>query len=194
LREDHRDLTTTDPEGNDTDLTALLARARRGDGAACAALYDATAARVYGLVLRVVGTETEALAVTERVYGDIWSERHETVSGSSIAWILAIAHRVAVTTVRAARESGDVHDPVGDAGPVDALESTVGGVGLSREGRRVAAALAELTGEQREALTLAYFGAHTHSEVSMMTGSPQASTHARLHDGLALLRDHLVGG
>ena len=60
------------PAGAGPDLAALLQRSARGDRAAFAALYDATAARVHGLALRVVRDPAQAEEVTQEAFlGDL---------------------------------------------------------------------------------------------------------------------------
>ena len=50
----------------------LLARVGAGDRQAFAALYDATAPRVFGLVRRLVVDPAQAEEVTQDVYLEIW--------------------------------------------------------------------------------------------------------------------------
>src|SRR3546814_10572719 len=61
----------TSPEGP-VDLAALFRRASRGDESAFGQLYDATAARVHGLVLRVVRDPAQAEDVTQEAYPEVW--------------------------------------------------------------------------------------------------------------------------
>ena len=66
------------PEGTGTpadlaqQLSTLLSRCSRGDEQAFAQLYDATARRVHGLVLRVVRDPAQAEEVTQEVYLQAW--------------------------------------------------------------------------------------------------------------------------
>lgn len=62
---------------------------------------------------------------------------------------------------------------------------------LRIEGRRVAAALATLPEAQREALTLAYYGGYSQSEIAALTGAPLGTVKTRMRDGLSRLRGEM---
>ncbi len=90
------------PAGAGPELAELLQRSARGDRAAFAALYDATAARVHGLALRVVRDPAQAEEVTQEAFLEIWrtASRYDVSRGSAVSWLLTIAHRKAVDRVR----------------------------------------------------------------------------------------------
>jgi len=55
-----------------TELAGLIRASSLGDESAFARLYDATAARLFGLVLRTVRDRAQAEEVTQDAYLDIW--------------------------------------------------------------------------------------------------------------------------
>lgn len=177
-------------------LTALMTRCRRGDEAAFAQLYDATAAQVYGLAVRVVRDPAQAEEVTQEAYLDVWrtAGRFDPERGSAQAWILTIVHRKAVDRVRAAsastrRDTAYHHT----SQPVD-HDATAEAAQASLDARRVRAALAELTPTQRQAVELAYLGGYTHTEVAAMLQLPLGTAKTRIRDGLIRLRDRMGVG
>lgn len=104
------------PSTVSADLEFLLHRAADGDEHAFANLYDATAPRVFGLVLGVLRDWAQAEEVAHETYLEIWrqAERFDDQQGTAIAWMIAISHRHAVTRVSPARCSpmhGEVPHP-----------------------------------------------------------------------------------
>ncbi|WP_245644607.1 ECF RNA polymerase sigma factor SigK [Nocardioides jensenii] len=172
-------------------LADLFRRAARGDESAFTALYDATAARVHGLVLRVVRDPAQAEEVTQEAYLEVWrtSSRFDPARGSALSWLMTIAHRRAVDRVRSAeashRRDTSYHDQ-SDSIPHDA---TAEAATTALEAARVRHAMQSLTEVQREALELAYFGGYTHTEVASMLDLPVGTAKTRIRDGLIRLRD-----
>ncbi len=74
------------------DLSELLRASARGDQAAFAQLYDATASRVHGLALRVVRDPAQAEEVTQEAYLEIWrtAARFDPSRGSALSWLLTL--------------------------------------------------------------------------------------------------------
>jgi len=101
-------------------LAELVSAAARGLDEAFAELYDATSARVYGLILRVLRSADhadevtqevyevtqEVYEVTQEVYLEMWqqSARYDPGRGSVLAWMITMAHRRAVDRVRRSPE------------------------------------------------------------------------------------------
>ncbi|GAB4001976.1 ECF RNA polymerase sigma factor SigK [Nocardioides ultimimeridianus] len=184
------------PGSGHPDLPDLLRRSARGDETAFAALYDATAARVYGLVRRVVRDPHQAEEVAQEVYLEVWrtSARYDEARGSAQGWILTIAHRRAVDRVRAA-ESASRRDETYERRNQDVEhDSTAEAAHASLEARRVRSALESLTPVQREAVELAYLGGYTHTEVAALLDLPLGTAKTRIRDGLIRLRDNLGMG
>lgn len=172
-------------------LAGLLARSARGDESAFAELYDATARRVHGLVLRVCRNPAIAQEVTQEVYLEVWrqSARYAPDRGSALAWMLTIAHRKAVDRVRSveAADRRDVSHAARTTGrPFD---ETAERVESRLDAQRVHRALSSLTEVQRQAVELAYLGGYTHTEVAHLLDLPLGTAKTRIRDGLIRLRD-----
>lgn len=175
------------------DLVELLQASARGDEEAFARLYDATCARLYGLVLRVVRDPAQSEEVTQEAFLDIWrsSARFDPSLGSPVSWMLTIAHRKAVDRVRSAQASTDREDSYGARSQERSFDVTADEVERSLDAQRVRRALVSLTDTQRGAVELAYFGGYTHTEVASLLGVPLGTAKTRIRDGLIRLRDTL---
>ncbi|MDN4477262.1 sigma-70 family RNA polymerase sigma factor [Demequina lignilytica] len=173
-------------------LAGLLVAAGRGDADAFEAVYDATAASVHGLALRIVRDPEMAQDVTQEVMVEVWRQaaRYRPDLGSPRTWILTIAHRRAVDRVRAeqahsdrlqrhARPEIDVHDQ-------DALVDTMF---RQWQATRVRAGLAGLTPLQREALELTYYKGYTNAQLAQALDIPLGTAKARIRDAIIRLRD-----
>ncbi|MBB2891568.1 ECF RNA polymerase sigma factor SigK [Flexivirga oryzae] len=180
------------PDGQPGDeLAAILAQCARGDEGQFARLYDATAARIFGLVRRIVRDPTQSEEVTQEVYLQIWRQcaRFDPSAGSAVGWMMTIAHRRAVDRVRSAQartERETAYDARQQTVPYD---TTAENAHRELDAERVRKALGNLTPTQRSAIDLAYFGGYTHREVAALLNLPMGTAKTRIRDGLIRLRD-----
>lgn len=179
--------------GVSPDLDQCIVRAAGGDERAFAELYDATAPRVFGLVLRILVDRAQAEEVAQEVYLEAWrgSRRFDPERGAAISWLLQIAHARAVDRVRSsqAQRTRDTRIGVRDTDvPVDEVAERAE---TSLESARARRALAALSEQQREAIELAYFGGLTQTEIADRIGAPLGTVKTRLRDGMRRLRETL---
>lgn len=178
------------------ELAGLLKLSARGDREAFARLYDATAPRLHGLVVRVVRDRNQGEEVTQEVFLEIWrtASRFDPDRGSALSWLMTIAHRKAVDRVRSAEASSRRETTYHHQNHTVEHDSTADAAHASLEARRVRAALENLTDIQREAIQLAYFGGYTHTEVAALLDLPVGTAKTRIRDGLIRLRDAIGVG
>jgi len=186
----------TTPTAHTAHLGSLLQRSAKGDEAAFGELYDATAARVHGLALRVVRDPAQAEEVTQEAYLETWrtASRYDPDRGSAISWLMTIVHRKAVDRVRSAEASSKRDATYHHRNQPVEHDSTAEAAHSSLEAQRVRNALAALTTVQREAVELAYLGGYTHTEVAGLLQLPIGTAKTRIRDGLIRLRDAMGVG
>ncbi|WP_411698345.1 sigma-70 family RNA polymerase sigma factor [Conyzicola sp.] len=187
--DDHQDLGSGEPPTQNQ----LLARVAEGDQAAFAELYDQIAPRVLGLVRRLLRDHAQSEEVTQEIFLEIWqtATRYDPAKGGASTWIMTMAHRRAVDRVRASQASRDRDTKIGIR-DYDADYDNVSDTVQTRiEHERVEKAMLRLTELQRQAVSLAYYGGYSHSEVANMLSVPIGTVKTRLRDGMIRLRDEL---
>ena len=90
-----------------TELVWLLGAVARGDEAAFERLYIETRAKLYGVLLRILGRPALAEEVMQETYLKVWkmADRFDPMLASPITWMVAIARNRAIDIVR---KRGDV--------------------------------------------------------------------------------------
>ncbi|MFE3454167.1 ECF RNA polymerase sigma factor SigK [Nonomuraea sp. NPDC059194] len=179
--------------GRRPELEVLLGRVARGDRSSFERVYDLVAARVFGMVVRVLRDRAQSEEVAQDVLVEVWrsAARYEPSRGSAMAWVMTIAHRRAIDRVRSAGAGAEREDRVARMDvrrPFDEVAEAVEG-NLERE--RLRRCLAGLTELQRESVTFAYFGGYSYREVAELLKVPLGTIKARMRDGLIRLRDCL---
>lgn len=180
---------------DDAALAALLERVVARDERAFAALYDATAARVHGLVLRVLRHGALAEEVVEDTFWQVWRQapRFDAGRGRVITWLLAIARSRAIDAMRrddrhehAALPQDDLLDLVDErasAAP-DLLDAT-------RGADRVHEALRTLDPRSRQLVALAFLRGLTHEEIADQAALPLGTVKSLIRRALQQLRQRL---
>ena len=175
----------------------LGTRLATGDEGALAELYDAHAAVVYALALRITRSPADAEDVTQDVFTQAWRQaaRFDAQRGNLAAWLLMMARTRALDRLRQAkRRPADGVDPssferIPNPSPgVDVTAATEQEVGRARD------VLARMPVEQREAMELAYFEGLTHSEIAARTSQPLGTVKTRIRTALQQLRMAMKGG
>jgi RNA polymerase sigma factor (sigma-70 family) len=172
-------------QGASADLGARLAA---GEAEAIEECYAALGPMVLGYLRRFVARD-EAEDVLQRVFYEVWRNHERYDPGRSLeAWVLGIARKRAIDQLR--RRHANVV-------PIDELRDIAGDDGRELAERYVRAsevrgALGRLPVEQREVLTLAYFGGLTQTEIADRLGVPLGTVKARAFRGLRRLADLLA--
>ena len=174
-------------------LEELIEQCSRGHEDAFAELYDLTSPRIYGLILRVLRSPEHSAEVTQEVYVEVWrqSARYSPAKGSVLAWMSTMAHRRAVDRVRSVSSDAAREERYALQAMERDVDHVWNGVEQRLDVERVRRGMASLTEIQREALTLAYFGGYTQSQVASLLKLPLGTVKTRIRDGLIGLRDAL---
>jgi len=170
----------------------LIRRMAEGDRDAFKQFYDRYARQVYPLILRIVREAADAADVLQEVFWESWQSAasYDPGRGSAEAWIFMRARTRAIDRVRAVRRRGETFVAPLDEG-LAAAAPDPGGDAADRLGDRalVSGALAQLPEAQREALTLAYYGGLTQTEIAERLKQPLGTVKTRIRLGLERLRE-----
>ena len=134
-----------------------------------------------------------AAEVTQEIYVEVWrqSARFDAAKGSVLAWMTTMAHRRAVDRVRSVSSEVARDERYAVAGTERDVDHVWESVAQKMDVERVRKGMESLTPIQREALTLAYFGGYTQSQVASLLKLPLGTVKTRIRDGLIGLRDAL---
>ncbi|MCU1411865.1 MAG: sigma-70 family polymerase sigma factor [Rhodoglobus sp.] len=174
-------------------LQDLLERVAQADQRAFSELYDALSPRVFGLIKRLLRDHAQSEEVTQEVFLEIWqtATRFDPNKGGATTWILTMAHRRAVDRVRSSQSSRDRDTRIGIRDYKVDYDHVSETIEVRLEHERVEKAMTRLTELQRQAVSLAYYGGYSHSEVAQMLSVPIGTVKTRLRDGMIRLRDEL---
>ncbi|BAQ45070.1 MULTISPECIES: sigma-70 family RNA polymerase sigma factor [Methylobacterium] len=169
------------------DLIALVATGRQD---ALRALYDRTAPKLFGLILRIVRDRGAAEDVLQDAYLRVWqgAAGYAPEAGRPMAWLAAIARHRAIDLVR---RRGEVTMPAGE----DDEEDWLARIADPRDSEAefldrdaLLACLGRLEPAQRDCIVLAYCEGLSREELAARYDRPVNTVKTWLHRGLASLR------
>ena len=166
-----------------------MSRVGAGDRQAFAALYQATSAKLYGVVLRILKRRDIADEVVQEAYVRIWNSAStfDPARASPTTWMVAIARNRALDEVRRAV-------PVSlDAEP-EALEVADGNMlalerlEIASDLARLAACIEGLDPKRRDIVKLAYLEGLSREELGQRFGHPEGTIKTWLRRSLQQLK------
>ena len=169
---------------------SIVRRAQQRDPEALAQLYEEYFDKIYRYIVLKIGNRTEAEDMTQQVFlkaiKSISSFKWKGVPFS--AWLFRIAHNQMVDYVR--RRAKHVTVPL-----VESLVEADGNPELVAEQNlnieRLLSATQQLTGAQREVISLRFPGGLSIAEVAGVMGKSQGAVKALQHSAIVTLRQVL---
>lgn len=174
------------------DLMIDMAQVAAGDRAAFARLYDATAAKIYGVVLTIVKRRDLTDDIVQDVYVKVWQRAadYDPARASPVTWLVAIARNRALDEVRRSRPAALDETPEA-LHVADPARSAFDLLALSQDGDRLRTCLGALDPIRAELVRLAYLEGLTREVLSARFGHPVATIKTWLHRSLKQLKDCL---
>ena len=173
-----------------TELVWLLGAVGRGDEAAFERLYDATRAKLYGVLLRILGKPALAEEVMAETYLKVWklADQFDQTTASPITWMVAMARNRAVDIVRKRGDvSVDEEPEVPEAGseappPLARREMTA-------ELKRLLSCLGRLDPEKQRIVLLAYYSGWSRDQLASKLDIPGNTIKTWLRCSLLEIRE-----
>ena len=155
-------------------------------------LYERHGADCYRLARHITASGALAEDAVQEAFVGLWRTpgAYQRGRGTVRNWLLALTHHKAVDLVR--RETAEQRRQ--DAGAVQEAVDLARGedpaaAAWSRiQAAEVRAALRDLPEAQRQALTLAYFGGYTQTQIAELTGVPLGTVKTRMFTAMRRLR------
>ncbi len=172
----------------------LVRRAVQGDTEAFAALYDRFMGRVYRYVRYLVRDQNDAEDIAQEVFIRAWRalHRYRETGAPFAAWLIAIAHNLAVNHLKAKKGNvslGDIDIPTNaaEANPEAMTEAS-----FNREGVR--SAVLKLSREKQRVILMRWIEGFSYSEIAQFLNKSEGAVRVIQYRALADLRVILAGG
>ena len=182
------------PEPTDEQLMAAICK---GEESAIEVLYERYHRYAYSLAYRILRDPVAAEDIVQDAFLSIWrkASSYQAQNGSVQSWIQAIVRHRAIDKIRASAhrdyqwtplQADNEQDPPGEQ--PDVWEQAW----QSEQHRIICEVLAQIPGEQRMVIELAYFGGLTHAEISEQCHIPLGTVKGRMRLGLQKMKSLLA--
>ena len=175
-------------------LGELIGNVARQDRQAFATLYDATAAQLFGVALRILRRRDVAEEVLQETFVAVWEHARDysPARGTPLTWLITIVRHRAIDQLRRSGSRAENRSASDEA-----LLSLVAGEAFSADrGAQLGAlqrCLDELEAQPRRAVLLAYAYGLTHEELAARLGAPMGTVKAWIRRSVERLKRCLEG-
>jgi len=172
-------------------LLSAISRVAEGDRGALREVYDRTAAKLFGLCLRILGDTSEAEDTMQDIYLTVWQRAgsFDPARSSPITWLTVIARSRAIDRLRSSSRTraalpieaaAEIRDPAPD------VTTMIEG---SQDASRLNECVEELDQRQAEAIREAFFGGMTYPQLAERAGVPLGTMKSWVRRSLIKLRE-----
>ena len=174
---------------NSFPLETLLPLVAAGDKLAFASLYQASSAKLLGIILRIIKERAKAEDILQDVFLKIWQRAgdYQSGRGSALAWMATIARNRALDMVRASQRQMVDSDAVMEELPDEAKDPLAAQMQLE-DATRLKHCLEGLEDAPRTMVILAYQDGLSREDLSQRFAIPVATVKTWLRRNLQKLR------
>lgn len=170
----------------------LIEQAKAGNADAFAKLYDAYADEIYRFIFFRVSNQQTAEDLTSQLFLKAWDnlDRYQTRRDASFrAWLMQIARNLVIDYYRTFKESASL-EQIMTAEP-DPTMNVVKEVERRLQGEWLQTKLQQLTGEQKEVVTLKFIHGLSTKEIAALMNKKEGAIRALQMRGLQALANIL---
>lgn len=176
----------------DDPLAPLLARVADGDRAAFRALYSLAAPKLMGVLVRMLGTKSEAEDALQEVFTRVWvrAGRYDPALGRGLPWLIAISRNLAIDRLRARPSDGHVGHDDDEAGSVpDGRPGVEARLVAQGEAQRLVDCMGRLEPDRAAAVKGAYLQGLSYQQLADRHAVPLNTMRTWLRRSLLRLRE-----
>ncbi len=170
------------------ELAAIVRAIAGGDRSAMAQLYQRTSSKLFGICLRLLGSEAEAEDVLQDVYVTVWrkADRFDAAKASPITWLSVLARNRSIDRLRQRRVRFEDLDAANDIADPDPSAFDLAAIAQDRG--RLSDCLDELDERPRQMIRAAFVDGATYSELAKTESVPLGTMKSWIRRGLKNLR------
>ena len=174
-------------------IAAALGRIPAGDRAALQTVYRLTSAKLFGVILRILGERSEAEDVLQEVYVTVWRKAavFDPARASPMTWLIAIARNRAIDRLRATRQSRRMEPIDQAAGVADGSVAADMALESAQDHARLHGCLEELAVHERGALRGAFFDGSTYEDLATRMNVPLGTVKSWIRRAMIKLKSCL---
>jgi RNA polymerase sigma-70 factor (ECF subfamily) len=174
------------------EVSGLLASVARRDEAAFERLYEATSAKLFGVVLRILKRQDLAEEVIQDAYVKIWNSagQFNPDLSSPITWMVSIARNRAIDVVRKRSEISIEEEP----SAMDVAADTPDPLArkdMTEELKRIMECVGQLEPERQRLVLLAYYNGWSREQLAQKFDTPLNTIKTWLRRSMVEIRECL---
>jgi len=170
------------------ELNRLLLRTGQGDRIAFEELYRRTAAKLFGISLRLLRDRDDAEEVLQEIYVTIWrrAASFDASRAGAMTWLVALSRNKAIDRLRQHRRAALAGVGWGDT--LDEAAAPTVDPDRTEDYRRLQRCLDELDPQHQRSLREAFFSGATYSELAARCKVPLGTMKSWIRRSLIQLR------
>lgn len=170
------------------EVAALVEAVAGHDRAAFAELYERTSAKLYGICLRMLRSDSDAQDALQDIYVAVWNKaaRFDAAKASAITWLCVLARNKAIDRLRRQPAGSADLDSARDV--EDDRPSAFDLIGDAQDADRLGHCLEELEERVRLAIRSAFLDGATYPELAEREKVPLGTMKSWIRRGLQQLR------